>query len=59
MATFDGNADRQNVAIVQDDKTKASFKAGRTGGLPYIGTGWFVLSLTPQALQQKRSFYLL
>ncbi|GHT63561.1 beta-galactosidase [Bacteroidia bacterium] len=38
---FDGNADVQNVAIVQDGETKASLKAGRTGGLPFIGVGWY------------------
>ncbi|KAA6321726.1 Beta-galactosidase BoGH2A, partial [termite gut metagenome] len=38
---FDGNADLQNVAIVQDGETRASLKSGRTGGLPYIGVGWY------------------
>ncbi|KAA6341345.1 Beta-galactosidase [termite gut metagenome] len=38
---FDGNADLQNVAIVQDGETRASRKSGRTGGLPYIGVGWY------------------
>jgi beta-galactosidase len=38
---FDGNADLQNVAITQDGETKASMKTGRTGGLPYIGVGWY------------------
>ncbi|GHV49444.1 beta-galactosidase [Bacteroidia bacterium] len=38
---FDGNADLQNVAITQDGETQASMKAGRTGGLPYIGVGWY------------------
>jgi hypothetical protein len=38
---FDGNADVQNVAIEQDGETKASMKAGRSGGLPFIGVGWY------------------
>ncbi|MDR1762883.1 MAG: DUF4982 domain-containing protein [Dysgonamonadaceae bacterium] len=40
---FDGNADVQNVAIIQDGETEASMKAGRTGGLPFIGVGWYRL----------------
>jgi beta-galactosidase len=38
---FDGNADLQNVAIAQDGETQASMKSGRTGGLPFIGVGWY------------------
>ncbi|MDR0537944.1 MAG: DUF4982 domain-containing protein [Tannerellaceae bacterium] len=38
---FDGNADLQNVAITQDGETKATLKSGRTGGLPFIGVGWY------------------
>ncbi|MDR1406760.1 MAG: DUF4982 domain-containing protein [Tannerella sp.] len=38
---FDGNADVQHVAIAQDGETQASLKAGRTGGLPFIGVGWY------------------
>jgi beta-galactosidase len=38
---FDGNADVQNVAIAQDGETQASLKAGRTGGLPFVGAGWY------------------
>ncbi len=38
---FDRDNDLQNVAIVQNLEKKASLKTGRTGGLPYIGTGWY------------------
>jgi beta-galactosidase len=38
---FDGHADEQNVAIEQDGEKVASMKAGRTGGLPFIGIGWY------------------
>ena len=31
----------QDVAIVQDMEKKASLKTGRTGGLPYMGVGWY------------------
>ena len=36
---FDRNNDLQNVAITQNLETQASVKTGRTGGLPYVGTG--------------------
>ena len=35
--------DRQNVAITQDGQTDAMEHAGRTGGLPFVGTGWYRL----------------
>ncbi len=38
---FDKSIDLQTVAITQNMETKASLKTGRTGGLPYIGTGWY------------------
>ncbi|MDR2497930.1 MAG: DUF4982 domain-containing protein, partial [Tannerellaceae bacterium] len=38
---FDGNADLQKVAITQDGETQATMKSGRTGGLPFIGVGWY------------------
>ena len=38
---FDGNNDLQKVKIEQNNEQKASMKAGRTGGLPFIGTGWY------------------
>ncbi|MBT9395509.1 DUF4982 domain-containing protein [Hymenobacter sp. NST-14] len=38
---FDGNNDLQQVQIVQNQEEKATLKAGRTGGLPFIGTGWY------------------
>lgn len=33
--------DLQNVQVVQNMETKASLKTGRTGGLPYVGVGWY------------------
>ena len=33
--------DRQHMAIVQDGQTEAMEHAGRTGGLPFTGTGWY------------------
>jgi len=33
--------DKQLTAIAQDGQTEAMEHAGRTGGLPFVGTGWY------------------
>lgn len=33
--------DLQNVAVTQNGEKAASLKTGRTGGLPYVGIGWY------------------
>lgn len=38
---FDKSNDLQNVAVTQNFETQASLKTGRTGGLPYVGIGWY------------------
>ncbi|MCA8830952.1 beta-galactosidase GalB [Hymenobacter pini] len=38
---FDGNNDLQTVQIEQNQEKQATQKSGRTGGLPFIGTGWY------------------
>ncbi|MDB5234153.1 MAG: beta-galactosidase [Hymenobacter sp.] len=38
---FDGKNDLQEVKIEQNNEQTATLKAGRTGGLPFIGTGWY------------------
>lgn len=38
---FDGRHDLQHVAITQNLETEASLQTGRTGGLPYVGVGWY------------------
>lgn len=38
---FDKNNDLQNIAVTQNFETQASLKTGRTGGLPYVGIGWY------------------
>ncbi len=38
---FSPNNDMQNVAIKQDGQVKPSEHSGRTGGLPFVGTGWY------------------
>nr|WP_302829392.1 beta-galactosidase GalB [uncultured Bacteroides sp.] len=38
---FDRNHDLQEVAVTQNLEKQASVKTGRTGGLPYVGVGWY------------------
>ncbi|MCK9181011.1 MAG: beta-galactosidase, partial [Bacteroides sp.] len=38
---FDRKYDLQTVAVTQNNETIATVKTGRTGGLPYIGVGWY------------------
>jgi beta-galactosidase len=38
---FDENNDIQELAIKQNLETKVSKQTGRTGGLPYMGIGWY------------------
>ncbi len=38
---FSRDNDLQNVAVSQNFETQASVKTGRTGGLPYVGVGWY------------------
>lgn len=38
---FSWDNDKQNVAIAQDGQKEAMEHAGRTGGLPFVGTGWY------------------
>ena len=38
---FSRDHDLQNVAVTQNFEKQASVKTGRTGGLPYVGIGWY------------------
>lgn len=49
---FDRSNDLQNVAITQNLENKASDKTGRTGGLPYVGVGWYRTTFDAPADQQ-------
>ena len=40
---FDAGNDAQVVAIEQNFERRATLKTGRTGGLPYVGVGWYRL----------------
>lgn len=41
---FSINNDKQEMAITQDGQKEALEHAGRTGGLPFVGTGWYRLN---------------
>lgn len=38
---FDRKYDLQKVAVEQNGETEETWKTGRTGGLPYLGKGWY------------------
>lgn len=53
---FDANNDQQFMAIEQDGQTEAQNQSGRTGGLPFVGTGWYRLKLqVPDFKKGKRA----
>lgn len=43
---FSATNDQQQVAIAQDGQTQAMEHAGRTGGLPFVGVGWYRTAFT-------------
>jgi beta-galactosidase len=47
---FDGRNDAQVVKIEQNGEKEASLKSGRTGGLPFVGVGWYRRPLAVPAL---------
>ena len=56
---FSSQNDKQNVAIAQDGQKEAMEHAGRTGGLPFVGVGWYRNTLEiPQFKAGKRAFLL-
>lgn len=54
---FDGNIDLQKVKIVQNGEKAATLKSGRTGGLPFIGVGWYRTKFAAPAFNKKRKPY--
>lgn len=51
---FSINNDKQNVAITQDGQKEAMEHAGRTGGLPFVGPGWYRLEFAaPEFIEGK------
>ena len=43
---FSRENDLQDVAVTQNMEKEASVKTGRTGGLPYVGCGWYRRTFT-------------
>ena len=53
---FSINNDKQEMAITQDGQTEALEHAGRTGGLPFVGTGWYRLNFDAPGANSRRRF---
>ena len=51
---FSAKNDMQRVAIVQDGQKEAMEHAGRTGGLPFVGVGWYRLAFEAPAFQKGK-----
>lgn len=51
---FSINNDKQNVAITQDGQKEAMEHAGRTGGLPFVGVGWYRLNFEVPAFAKGK-----
>ncbi|MDE6349360.1 MAG: DUF4982 domain-containing protein [Bacteroides sp.] len=51
---FSINNDKQNVAIAQDGQKEAMEHAGRTGGLPFVGVGWYRLNFEAPAFKKGK-----
>ena len=55
---FSEENDLQKVQITEDGEQKASVKSGRTGGLPYIGIGWYRKHINISNANKNKKFYL-
>ena len=56
---FSPKNDVQNVAIVQDGQTEATEHAGRTGGLPFVGVGWYRTQFSVPSYEEGKHVTLL
>ena len=56
---FSSQNDKQFTAIKQDGQTEATEHAGRTGGLPFVGVGWYRLTFQVPEFQAGRRCTLL
>lgn len=55
---FSIDNDKQNVAITQDGQKEAMEHAGRTGGLPFVGAGWYRLDLNVPDISEDTRYTL-
>ena len=51
--------DKQKVAITQDGQKEALEHAGRTGGLPFVGVGWYRLNFEAPAFSSGKKATLI
>ena len=53
---FNRDNDLQNVVIIENEERIPSAKTGRTGGLPYMGVGWYRtrFTLPAESINDKR-----
>ena len=56
---FSSQNDKQNVAITQDGQKEAMEHAGRTGGLPFVGVGWYRNTLEVPAFKAGKKAFIL
>ena len=56
---FSINNDKQEMAITQDGQTEAMEHAGRTGGLPFVGTGWYRLNFDAPSFEKGKKATLI
>lgn len=56
---FSSSNDRQNMAITQDGQKESMEHAGRTGGLPFVGVGWYRTTVAVPEYKEGRRVTLL
>ena len=56
---FSPHNDRQFVAIEQDGQKEAISHAGRTGGLPFVGPGWYRLDFEVPSFEKGKKATLI
>ncbi|SDZ72620.1 beta-galactosidase [Porphyromonadaceae bacterium KH3R12] len=56
---FDRKHDLQEVAIIQNGERVPTVKTGRTGGLPYMGTGWYRTFFDVENFQSEKQIVTL
>lgn len=52
---FSIDNDKQEMAIVQDGQKEALEHAGRTGGLPFVGVGWYRLTFEAPGFEEGKT----
>lgn len=52
---FSIDNDKQEMAIVQDGQQEALEHAGRTGGLPFVGVGWYRLTFDAPGFEEGKT----